>query len=149
MKKILLTTILCLGLLFCITGCGTDDSNEKVLKALNDSVSILVDEWNNAGHKDIIVDDIQKHLDDYTIINSSKSEYLQTDGSTEYTKQMIGSSNFSSSSMMISGSDINYILVYDKNNQKYYNVEIKYKEVTFKEQYKYDIPYFNKANELN
>lgn len=149
MKKILLTLFLCFGLLFCITGCGSDDSSKKVLKALNDSVSMLVDDWNAAGHKDIIVDDIQKHLEDYTIINSSKSEYSQTDGSIEYTKQMVGSSNFSSSSMMISGSDINYILVYDKNNKKYYNVEIEYKEATFKEQYKYDIPYFTKANELN
>lgn len=156
MKKKILTILAMLIIALSFAGCGnkaenkttSDNKEDQVLTALNDAVNEITNEWEKDGHKDIVVKDIQRYLDNYTIINSSRSAYTATDGSTEYTMQMIGSSNYSNQKAMLPQSEINYLLIYDQNKQKYYSVKISYDKVTIKNQYKYDIPKFVSATKI-
>lgn len=61
---------------------------------------------------------------------------------------MIGSSNYSNQKVMLPQSEINYLLIYDQNKQKYYSVKISYDKVTIKNQFEYDIPKFVSATKL-
>lgn len=140
-KKILFLSILVVLGLF-ITGCGNTNEN-KVLDALNHSVEILKKEYEENGNRGYYVKAIQKKLEDYTIINSSRNEYTGVDGSTEYTMQMVGSSNFSAEKEMTSSSHINYILVYDINSKNYYNIKVEYEQIN-----SHDIPKFVKATNI-
>ncbi len=130
-----------------VTGCGTK-SDQKMLDALNGAVDQLVATWSDEGHKDVYVRDMQRNLDGYTIINSSSRAYSSTDGSTEYTTQMIGSSNYSDQKMMVSNSQVNYLLVYDVANKTYYSVTVEYEKIKIKNQYEYDVPKFVKATAI-
>lgn len=145
MKKIL--SILLIGILVIgITGCG---NSSNLIKSLNDAVQEELNVWvEQDGHTDFTISKIQSHLSDYTFIASGDKEFTSTNGSTEYTNQIVGYKSYSDNSTMTSTSDIKYVLVYDKENQKYYSVEISYEKTKFKEQYEYDYPVFSNAKEI-
>ena len=145
MKKIL--SILLISILsLTLIGCG---SSSNIIKSLNDAVQEELNVWvEQDGHSDFTISKIQSHLSDYTFISSGDTEFISTDGSTEYTNQIVGYKSYSDNTVMSSTSDIKYALVYDKVNQKYYSVEISYETTKFKEQYEYDYPVFSNAKEI-
>ncbi len=146
MKKKILSILLIGIFVIGLTGCG---KGENIIKILNDAVQEELDVWEEQdGHSDFTIRKIQSHLSDYTFIASGDKEFHSTNGSTEYTNQIVGYKSYSDSTTMTSTSDIKYALVYDQKNKKYYSVEISYEKTKFKGQYEYDYPVFQNAKEI-
>ena len=155
-KKIV--SILLIGILFIgLTGCGKNNSNNvsknennNLIETLNNISDNIVSDWKNKGyHYDIAVSIIQNKLNDYTIIASGDSEFKNAIDETEYVikPENYDGNSFHATYVMKSSENVNYFLVLDKNKNKYYNVQIKYKTMKL-DDYEYDYPVFSSATEL-
>ena len=158
MKKKILSVLLIGILIIGLTGCGKNNSNNvlnnennSLIETLNNISDNIVSDWKNKGyHYDIAVSIIQNKLNGYTIIASGDSEFKNAIDKTEYVNkpENYDGNSFHATYVMKSSENVNYFLVLDKNTNKYYNVQIKYKTMKLDDKYEYDYPVFSNATEL-
>lgn len=126
MKKILLV-ILCL---FIVTGCG---AGEDIVKDLNNSVETEIAKWDDRGYATTFTLSLIKaglKNKDYEVIASGDKEFKKAPESKEYTEEVKDYSGETYSEMRIMEEElnVNYVVVYDKAKENYYNIKITYEK---------------------
>lgn len=150
-KKILLIAVLFLGATFMLTGCG---STNKLVTALNKVVDNTVESWKEKGNvTTITISGIQGELsninENYYIIATGNKEFEKSAISTIYTTDIddYKGVTYGSIRAMLSENDVNYAMVYDSEENAYYNIEISYKTVKINDTEK-EYPHFSNASEI-
>lgn len=152
MKKFLII-LLCGIFLVGITGCA-NETNNNVVEVLNKISTEQVDSWAEQGYYNgFTVHYIQEDLDEennYIIITSGDKKFTTAPSSTEYTMNDIPNYDGTLHNefvMMGGNNNVNYIIIYDIKEQKYYNVEINYEKTSLNGA-EYDYPVFSNAEEI-
>lgn len=115
---------------------------------LNNAVSLIIEDWKeNGNHSEFYPKAIQKKLDNLIIIGCGGIEYKEKTDDTKYSIHIENTENYTDYNVMRSNTKVNYMMIYDSNNSKYYNVEISCKTVKFKDS-EYDYPVFSNATLL-
>ena len=150
MKKIIYS-VLGLVFLFALTGCG---SSSDISSRLNEVVKDDVDTWVDKGYAHTFtLSDIQNSLNskgyNLTIIASGDSEFKSSISNTKYTESVDNykGSLYSNMRMLEKDMNVNYCLVLNKDNNKYYSIKITYKTTMLNGTEK-EYPYFDNDKEL-
>ena len=157
MKKklfnLVLIFVMLVGTLFMLTGCGNSESN-NIVKDLNDIVNEEVAEWKEKGYgATLSVYSIQNGLDkknlQYVIVASGDKEFTSAPEFVEYKEDVpnYDGNSYSSMRMMEEEMNVKYCVVYAKEANKYYNVEVSYEEADLNGAKK-EYPVFSNAKEL-
>lgn len=158
MKKRILTLVLIVvmlvGMLFTLTGCGSNSSS-NIVKDLNDTVNEEIAKWQEREYgATLSVYYIQNSLDkkelSYVIVASGDKEFTSKPDFTEYKENDIPNydgNSYGNMRMMLEEQTVKYIIGYDKNLQKYYNIEVSYAETDLNGAKK-EYPVFSNAKEL-
>ncbi len=138
MKKKILSSIfimvIMIGMLFILTGCGSNQSN-NIISELNSIVDQAIESYKEKGHgTTLTVAYIQNSLDKknsaYVIVASGDKEFTSAPAITEYKETGIENydgNSYDNTRMLETDMTVNYFVVYDKTNNKYYNVKVSYK----------------------
>lgn len=157
MKKNLLSVgvaIILIILLACLTGC-VNNTSSNIVKDLNDTINEEIAKWQEREYgATLSVYYIQNSLDKkelgYVIVASGDKEFTSKPDFTEYKENDIPNyegNSYDNMRMMLSEQTVNYIIGYDKNLQKYYNIEVAYEKVNLNGAEK-EYPVFSNAKEL-
>ncbi|MBP3596498.1 MAG: hypothetical protein J6J60_04040 [Clostridia bacterium] len=157
MKKNLLSVgvaIILIILLACLTGC-VNNTSSNIVKDLNDTINEEIAKWQEREYgATLSVYYIQNSLDKkelgYVIVASGDKEFTSKPDFTEYKENDITNytgNSYDNMRMMLSEQTVNYIIGYDKNLQKYYNIEVTYDKVNLNGAEK-EYPVFSNAKEL-
>ena len=141
-------------MLILLTGCGNNSSN-TIIEELNNVVNAQIDEWKEKGYGTTLsVYAIQNGLDKnnskYVIVASGDKEFTKAPTITKYTEKDIegyDGNSYSQTRMMEKSNTVNYLLVFDSENNKYYNIKSDIKEVD-NNGAKKEYPVFSDAKEL-
>ena len=158
MKNIILTLFLILimlvGMLFLLTVCGNSISS-NIVKDLNDTINEEITKWQEREYgATLSVYYIQNSLDKkelgYVIVASGDKEFTSKPDFIEYKENEIPNydgNSYGNTRIMLKEQTVNYIIGYDKNSQKYYNIEVSYAETDLNG-VKKEYPVFSNAKEL-
>ena len=149
-----LIIVMFVGILFSLTGCGTSTSS-NIVKDLNNTINEEIAKWQEKGYgATLSVYYIQNSLDkkelSYTIVASGDKGFTSKPDFTEYKEKDIPNydgNSYGNMRMMLEEQTVNYIIGYDKNSQKYYNIEVAYEKVNLNGAEK-EYPVFSNAKEL-
>ena len=160
--SVILVLMMLIATLLTITGCGNKESNQKtskkgneVVDELNEVVDDAIADWKKKGYGTTLsIIFIQNSLDkkdsNYIIVASGDKEFTSAPKFKKYTENNIDGydgKSYGNMRMMEKSSDINYIVVYNSKNEKYYNVEVSFKEEKLNSAKK-EYPVFSNAQEL-
>ena len=155
-KKILSLGIVAILIIMLVllTGCGNNSSN-TIIEELNNVVNAQIDEWKEKGYgTTLTVYAIQNGLDKnnskYVIVASGDKEFTKAPTITKYTEKDIegyDGNSYSQTRMMEKSNTVNYLLVFDSENNQYYNVKSVIQEVE-NNGVKKEYPVFSDAKEL-
>lgn len=152
--SILIIAIMLVGMLFILTGCGNNDTN-NIVKDLNNTIDEEISIWKEKGYgATLSIYYIQNSLDkkglNYTIVTSGDKEFTSKPSFTEYKEKDIPNydgNSYGNMRMMLEEQNIKYIICYDKTLQKYYDIEVNYEKVDLNGAKK-EYPVFSNAKEL-
>ena len=155
-KKILSLGIVAILMIMLVllTGCGNSSSN-TIIEELNNVVNAQIDEWKEKGYGTTLsVYAIQNGLDKnnskYVIVASGDKEFTKAPTITKYTEKDIegyDGNSYSQTRMMEKSNTVNYLLVFDSENNQYYSVKSDIQEVE-NNGVKKEYPVFSDAKEL-
>lgn len=149
-----LVIVMLAGMLFCLTGCGNSTSS-NIVKDLNDTIKEEIAKWQEREYgATLSVYYIQNSLDKkelkYVIVASGDKEFTSKPDFTEYKENDIPNydgNSYGNMRMMLEEQTIKHIIGYDKNLDKYYNIEVNYEKVNLNGAEK-EYPIFSNAKEL-
>lgn len=152
MKKKILSIIFISILIIGVTGCGSSSSN--ISSKINEIVTKVVDnsKQNEYAHT-FSISDIQNSLNEkgykYVFIASGDKEFTSAVNEKKYTENINNYSGnlYSNGRMMEKDMNVNYCLILDQENGKYYNIKISYKTYNLNDSKK-EYPYFEKEELL-
>ena len=155
-KKILSLGIVAILMIMLVllTGCGNSSSN-TIIEELNSVVNAQIDEWKEKGYgTTLTVYAIQNGLDKnnskYVIVASGDKEFTKAPTITQYEEKDIegyDGNSYSQIRMMEKSNTVNYLLVFDSENNQYYSVKSDIQEVE-NNGVKKEYPVFSNAKEL-
>lgn len=150
MKKILLSLVLVIFVGF-LSGCG---QSSDISNKLNEIVKSNVDTWDSNGYAHTFtVSDIQSNLDsknsNLVIIASGSNEFTNSVTNIRYVENLSNYKGdlYSNTRMLEKDMNVNYFLVLNKDNNKYYSVKVTYKTKKLNDVEK-EYPYFDSDKEL-
>ena len=150
MKKILLSLVLLIFVGF-LSGCG---QSSDISNKLNEIVKSNVDTWDSNGYAHTFtVSDIQSSLDsknsNLVIIASGSNEFTNSVTNIRYVENLSNYKGelYSNTRMLEKDMNVNYFLVLNKDNNKYYSVKVTYKTKKLNDVEK-EYPYFDSDKEL-
>ena len=150
MKKILLSLVLVIFVGF-LSGCG---QSSDISNKLNEIVKSNVDTWDSNGYAHTFtVSDIQSSLDsknsNLVIIASGSNEFTNSVTNIRYVENLgnYRGDLYSNTRMLEKDMNVNYFLVLNKDNNKYYSVKVTYKTKKLNDVEK-EYPYFDSDKEL-
>lgn len=150
-KKISVLVIMLFAATILLTGCG---SKNKIETALNDAMDKTISLWKEKGNVTTVTmsgiqDGLSQQNKSYVIIASGDAEFEKSAVSKIYTidvEEYKGNA-FGLIRAMSKEAKVNYVMIYDAEENKYYNIEIEYKTVSINGEEK-EYPYFKNATEI-
>ena len=131
-----------------LVGCS---SSSNIAKEMNKVVDDSVSKWEEKGYAHTFsLSDIQSDLDGkYIIIASGDKEFTKAVSNTSYTEKVsdYDGNTYTYTRMMEKDMNVNYCLVLNKDNNKYYNIKITYKTINLNGVEK-EYPYFENEKEI-
>ena len=152
--SLVLIFVMLIGMLFILAGCGSSSSN-NIVKDMNDTMAEEIAKWQEREYgATLSVYAFQSDLDKkelgYVIVASGDKEFTSKPDFTEYKEKDIANydgNSYGNMRMLLTENTVNYFIVYDKNTQKYYNIEVSYAETDLNGAKK-EYPVFSNAKEL-